>query len=109
MLDSAGPGPKKMINKKMSGTLQNAPFIFAPDNGLTFFDDLGWRVVEAESLLEAAHRFHRPPMLMRLPALLPNRSAAPPRPAVECGCPPYPLKRSIWTQIHGQFSCWDTV
>jgi len=45
MLDFAFPAAKTM-NKKMSGMLENAPFKFAPANGLTFFEDLGWRVVE---------------------------------------------------------------
>jgi methyltransferase (TIGR00027 family) len=72
MLDFAGPGLRKMLNKRMGGMLENAPFIFAPDNGLAFFEDLGWRVVEAESLLLAARRLHRLPMAMRLAALLPQ-------------------------------------
>lgn len=33
MLDFAGPGLKKMMNKKMAGMLQNAPFKFAPRTG----------------------------------------------------------------------------
>ncbi len=37
---------KKMTNKRMVGMLQNAPFKFAPENGLAYFEDLGWRVVE---------------------------------------------------------------
>lgn len=65
MLDFAFPGLKKMMNKKMAGMLQNAPFKFAPENGLAYFEDLGWRTVEVEPLLEAAHRLHRLPMLMR--------------------------------------------
>lgn len=65
MLDFAGPGLKKMMNKKTSGMLQNAPFKFAPENGLAYFEDLGWRTVEVESLFSAAHRFHRLPMSMR--------------------------------------------
>jgi methyltransferase (TIGR00027 family) len=72
MLDFAGPGLKKMMNKKMAGMLQNAPFKFAPQNGLAFFEDLGWRVAEAESLLVAAQRFRRLPMSMRLVARLPQ-------------------------------------
>jgi methyltransferase (TIGR00027 family) len=72
MLDFAGPGLKQMMNKKMAGMLQNAPFIFAPENGLAFFEDLGWRVIEAESLLLAARRFQRLPMLLRLAALMPQ-------------------------------------
>jgi methyltransferase (TIGR00027 family) len=72
MLDFAGPGLKKMMNKKMAGMLQNAPFKFAPDNGLAFFESLGWRVAEAESLLVAANRFHRLPISMRTVAWLPQ-------------------------------------
>jgi methyltransferase (TIGR00027 family) len=72
MLDFAFPGLKKMMNKKMAGMLQNAPFKFAPENGLAYFEDLGWRAVEVESLFEAAHRFHRLPMLLRPVAWLPQ-------------------------------------
>jgi methyltransferase (TIGR00027 family) len=72
MLDFAGPGLKRMMNKKMAGMAQNAPFKFAPENGLARFEDLGWRVVEAESLLVAAHRFGRLPVLMRAVARLPQ-------------------------------------
>lgn len=72
MLDFAGPGLKKMMNKKMAGMLQNAPFKFAADNGLAFFEDLGWHVAEAESLFAAANRFHRLPISMRPVAWLPR-------------------------------------
>ena len=72
MLDFAGPGLKKMMNKKMSGMLQNAPFKFAPENGLAYFEDLGWRCVEVEPLFEAARRFRRLPILMRAGAWLPQ-------------------------------------
>jgi methyltransferase (TIGR00027 family) len=72
MLDFAGPGLKKMMNKKVAGMLQNAPFKFAPENGLAYFEDLGWRTLEAESLLVAANRFHRLPMIMRPAAWLPQ-------------------------------------
>jgi len=72
MLDFAFPGLKKMMNKKMAGLFQNAPFKFAPENGLAYFEDLGWRTVEAESNLEAANRFRRLPMFMRPLAWLPQ-------------------------------------
>lgn len=65
MLDFAFPGLRKRINKNMAGIAANAPFKFAPENGLAFFEDLGWRVVEAESVLVAAHRLHRLPIWMR--------------------------------------------
>jgi hypothetical protein len=71
-LDSSGPGLKKMINKKVAGLVQNAPFKFAPENGLAYFDDLGWRTVEVESLFVVARRFGRLPMLMRPAGWLPQ-------------------------------------
>lgn len=72
MLDFAGPGLKKMMNKKMAGMLQNAPFKFAPENGLAYFEDLGWRTVDVQALYLAAHRFHRLPVWMRPLAWLPQ-------------------------------------
>lgn len=72
MLDLAGPGLKKMMNKKMAGMLQNAPFKFAPENGLAFFEELGWRIAQAESLLAAARRFQRLPLSMRAVSWLPD-------------------------------------
>ena len=65
MIDFGGPGLKRLMNKKMSGMLQNAPFVFAPDNGLAYFEDQGWHVREAESLMLAANRFRRLPFFMR--------------------------------------------
>jgi methyltransferase (TIGR00027 family) len=72
MIDFGGPGLKKMMNKKMSGILQNAPFKFAPENGLAFFEDLGWRTLEWESLFMAANRFRRLPIFMRPGAWVPQ-------------------------------------
>ncbi len=65
MLDFAGPGLERMMNKKMAGMLQNAPFKFAPENGLAYFEDLGWRTLEVQPLMVAANRFRRLPMFMR--------------------------------------------
>jgi O-methyltransferase involved in polyketide biosynthesis len=65
MIDFSGPGLKRLMNKKMSGMLQNAPFVFAPDNGLAYFEEQGWHVHYAESLMLAANRFRRLPFFMR--------------------------------------------
>ncbi|MGN6337173.1 class I SAM-dependent methyltransferase [Mycobacterium sp.] len=72
MLDIAFPGLRKRINKNVAGISANAPFKFAPANGLAFFEDLGWRTVEAESVLEAAHRLRRLPLWMRPLGWLPR-------------------------------------
>jgi methyltransferase (TIGR00027 family) len=72
MVDIAFPGLRKQINKNVTGIGESAPFKFAPENGLAFFEELGWRTVEAESLLEAAYRLHRLPLWMRPLAWLPK-------------------------------------
>jgi methyltransferase (TIGR00027 family) len=68
MLDTAGPGLKKFMNHKTDGMLQNAPFKFAPDNGIGYFEELGWRVVEFDSVFDGARRFRRLPWFYRLVA-----------------------------------------
>src|SRR5262249_32438845 len=72
MTDFVNPGLQKLMNKKMRGVLQNAPVKFAPENGSAYFEDLGWRTVEVESVFSAAHRLHRLPMALRLVARLPQ-------------------------------------
>ena len=71
MLDFPFPGVKKLMNKNMASS-QNGLFKFAPDNGLAFFEDLGWRVLEAESQFVAARRLRRLPPSMRPRAWLPQ-------------------------------------
>ena len=91
MFDFGGPGLKRLMNKKMAGMLQNAPFIFAPDNGLAYFEDLGWRVIESEWLMAAANRFRRLPIFMRPLAVgAATQSTSPGQKALECHGPPYP-------------------
>jgi methyltransferase (TIGR00027 family) len=72
MIDFAFPSLKKTINKDMADLGQNAPFKFAPENGLAYFEDLGWHVVQAESQLLSAHRLHRLPWFMHPLAWLPK-------------------------------------
>jgi len=70
-LDFASAGLLRTMNGKTSGMLQNAPFKFAPRNGLGFFENLGWKTAAVESVMAAAYRFHRLSPLMRLWARLP--------------------------------------
>jgi methyltransferase (TIGR00027 family) len=75
MVDLAGPGLKKFMNDKTDGMLENAPFKFAPANGVGYFEDLGWQPIEVESVFEGARRFHRLPWMYRLVAYLPQPDA----------------------------------
>jgi methyltransferase (TIGR00027 family) len=72
MLNFSGVGLKKRMNKKAGGMMDNAPFKFAPVNGLAYFEDLGWKTVEVESEFTAAYRLHRLPLWLRLLARLPQ-------------------------------------
>lgn len=72
MLDFAGPGLQKRLNKRSRSMLDSAPIKFAPANGLAFYEDLGWRPIEIDSVFSAAHRFGRLPRWMRIAALLPE-------------------------------------
>ena len=71
-LDFTSAAMLRTMNGKTSGMLQNAPFKFAPPNGLGFFENLGWTTVAVESVMAAAYRFHRLSPLMRLWARLPQ-------------------------------------
>ena len=72
MLDFGGPGLQKRMNKKTRGMMNSAPFKFAPPNGLAYFEDLGWKPIEMESVFTAACRFGRLPRWMRPLAWLPQ-------------------------------------
>jgi hypothetical protein len=90
-IDFASAGLMKTMNGTTSGMLQNAPFKFAPHNGLGFFENLGWKTAAAESVMAAAYRFHRLSPLMRLLARLaqpdPRRPGNKPWSAVACLTP----------------------
>jgi methyltransferase (TIGR00027 family) len=72
MLDFSGPGLQKRLNKRTGGMLDSAPFKFAPENGVAFFEDLGWRAIEIESVFAVARRINRLPRWMRPLAWLPQ-------------------------------------
>ncbi|HEY6483754.1 MAG TPA: SAM-dependent methyltransferase [Steroidobacteraceae bacterium] len=71
VLDLAAPELLRMMNRTMGPHLANAPMRFAPADGVAFFEALGWRVEQAEPLLQAAARFGRVPWFLRLFAKFP--------------------------------------
>jgi methyltransferase (TIGR00027 family) len=72
ILDLGSPAILEMMRKGMGATLKNAPLKFAPENGIAFFEALGWRVAEVHSIFHAAVRFRRLPWFLKLFALLPK-------------------------------------
>jgi methyltransferase (TIGR00027 family) len=72
ILDLASPGVIEMMGKGMGAHLTNAPLKFAPQNGVGYFEQLGWNVAEVRSVFHAAARYRRLPLFMRLFAMFPE-------------------------------------
>ena len=87
-IDFASAGLLRTMNGKTSGMLQNAPFKFAPPNGLGFFENLCWKTATVESVMAAAYRFDRlvptDAVWARLPQPDPRRPGNRPWSAVAC-------------------------
>jgi methyltransferase (TIGR00027 family) len=71
LLDLTSPAILQMMQQQMGALLVNAPMKFSPANGVAFFEALGWRAREIQSIFHAAARFRRSPILMRPFALIP--------------------------------------
>lgn len=86
ILDFNSPRINAETVRSMGATLSNAPFKFAPPNGVAFFEALGWRGRDVRSLFHAGARLKRLPLWMRPFALLP--------------CPdPRDLKNERWSAV----------
>lgn len=71
VFDALSPAVRDLFMTEMAGILSAAPMHFAPENGVAFFEDLGWRVKAVRSAAEDAYRLHRLPWLMTLIMALP--------------------------------------
>jgi methyltransferase (TIGR00027 family) len=72
MFDIASPAILEMMKKGMGAQLDNAPVVFAPPNGVAYFEALGWNVRDMHSALRDAARYKRLPWFMRPFALFPD-------------------------------------
>jgi len=72
VLDLTGPGLKRMMNEKLGGLLANTPFKFAPEQGVRYFEERGWRATDIEPHIVAAARLRRLPWFLRVLAALPQ-------------------------------------
>jgi hypothetical protein len=62
ILDFSSPRIVADIRRDMGALLENAPFKFAPPNGVAFFEELGWKPRDMQSLFHAAARLKRLPL-----------------------------------------------
>jgi methyltransferase (TIGR00027 family) len=72
LLDVASPVILEMMKKGMAAHLVHSPLKFAPTNGVAFFEPLGWKARDVNSVFRAAVRHRRVPFLLRLFALFPE-------------------------------------
>jgi len=86
IVDFSSPRIVADMQRGMKKLLENAPFKFAPADGVAFFEKHGWKVQDLHSLFHAAARLKRLPLWMRPFALIP---AANPR----------ELKRERWSAV----------
>lgn len=52
--------------------LENAPWKFAPSDGVAYFERLGWRVSDMDNLFTKAAEFRRLPVFMRIFSIFPQ-------------------------------------
>jgi methyltransferase (TIGR00027 family) len=72
VLDVTSPAILRMLRKRMGAHMENAPLKFAPPDGAAFFEKLGWRARDIQSLFREAARRRRLPLLLRLFTLFPE-------------------------------------
>ena len=73
VLDMLSPRMRAMISDGMGGRHPARTLVrFAPENGVAFFEGLGWRARDVKTLFRAGVRFHRAPLWMRPLALFPD-------------------------------------
>jgi methyltransferase (TIGR00027 family) len=72
LLDIASPAIVKMMQQGMGENLANAPFKFAPADGVAFFEALGWKACDIREIFQEAVRFRRVPFIFRFFAFLPQ-------------------------------------
>lgn len=72
LIDLSSPRVVEMMRKALGSDLSNVPMKFAPENGVAFFEVLGWTTREIPVLTREAVRLKRAPFLVRLISLFPD-------------------------------------
>jgi methyltransferase (TIGR00027 family) len=71
--DLQSPVLLKMLQKEFGDHLAQAPMLFGPPDGPSFFEPFGWRLVYSRSFFKTAGKLGRLPFFMSLLAMLPER------------------------------------
>lgn len=75
-VDIGSPGLLDMLKKRMGAAVEEAgaPFLFAPQEGPAFFEPHGWKAEQVRSIMKAASKLERLPLVLRMFAMLPESS-----------------------------------
>jgi len=77
IVDLVSPGLLRILQKAYAQVLGRAPLVWAPEEGPAYFEPLGWKVVDVQSMLKSAARIKRLPFPLRLLAFLPDPKGPP--------------------------------
>ena len=79
LVDIASPRALEMMKERLGDVMREAgaPFLFAPSEGPSFFNQYGWQTHETRSLIKAAGKLGRLPLALRMLAMLPEPSGPP--------------------------------
>jgi methyltransferase (TIGR00027 family) len=72
ILEIASPAILRMMQRGMGDQLAQAPLKFAPPDGVAFFERLGWKALEIQSIVREAVRLRRAPLFLRLFSMFPQ-------------------------------------
>jgi methyltransferase (TIGR00027 family) len=72
MMDLSSPSVLALMRKAMGSELDRAPMQFAPENGVAFFERLGWTTRDMPVLVREAVRFKRAPWFFKLFMMFPD-------------------------------------
>jgi O-methyltransferase involved in polyketide biosynthesis len=70
--DLTSPKIRAIMTRNVGSELGSSQIVFAPENGVGFFEAFGWRVLEVRSLLREAIRLRRLPLRYRPFGWLPD-------------------------------------
>lgn len=88
VLDISSPAARDWSMKQMADDLKQAPMHFAPENGVAFFEELGWRARDLRAPVIEAKRLRRLPWLLNLMMMLPFSQPDPRR-----------LGNAMWSEV----------
>ena len=81
IFDILSPAIRETVTGETRMGMANAPYLFAPSDGVAYFEAIGWRAKDIRSIFDETHRLGRLPWLLHILGSLPLPRPDPRRPA----------------------------